>query len=105
MIVYSNQLPGSPHVLLRQPRFPGPTGGTGVGWAVVRKAHSTSAHMHRSHLSQSSVAALQAWARSYIQAGSLPRGGQSSSTGIAPLSKSEPLVGTRVLATSPDQKQ
>ena len=75
------------------------------GWAVVRKAHLTSAHVHRSHLSQSSVAALQAWARSYIQAGSFPRGGQSSSTGITPLSKSEPLVGTRVLATSPDQKQ
>ena len=100
-----NQLHGSPHVLLRQPSFPGPTGRTGVGWAVVRKAHLTSAHTHHSHLSQTSVAARQAWAQSYIQAGSFPRGGQSSSTGITPLSKRELLMETRVLATSPDQKQ
>lgn len=75
------------------------------GWAVIRKAPLTSAHMRRSHLSQTSVAALQAWARSYIQAGSFPRGGQSSSTGITPLGKREPLVETLVLAMSPDRKQ
>lgn len=31
-------------MLPRQPSSPGPTGGTGVGWAIVRKAHLMSAH-------------------------------------------------------------
>lgn len=92
-------------MLPRQPSSPGPTGGTGVGWAIVRKAHLMSAHIPHSHLSQTSVAALQASAWSYIQAGLFPKGGQSSCTGITPLGKRKQLVETLVLATSPDQKQ